>query len=90
MKFSGVVPQLCNDKLCAGFDLFFQFAVLDDLLRFCCLEGRDHCTGKKIGWLVTGGAFHARIFKSFVHLRYQLQNMNRIQIKDRGGPSLIA
>jgi hypothetical protein len=67
MKFSCIVPQLCDDKLRAGFDLFSQFDVLHNLLGFCCLEGRDNCPGKKIGGLVTDRAFHGRIFKPAVH-----------------------
>ncbi len=89
MKFSCVVSQLRDDELRAGIDLFFQFVILDHLFRFGCLEGRNNRSGEEIAGLVTDDAFDSRILKPAIHVRYQLQDMGRIQIKDRGGSSLI-
>ncbi len=89
MKFSGIVSQLRNDELGAGSDLLFQFVILGHLLRFGCLEGRNDSSGEKIAGLMTDVTFDPRIRKPPVHVRYQLQGMDRIQVKDRGRSPLV-
>jgi len=64
MKFSCIVSQLRNDEFGAGGDFLFQFVILDHLLRFGCLEGRNDSSGKKIAGLVTDDPFDSRIFQA--------------------------
>ena len=78
-----------NDELGAGINFLFKFVILEHLLRFGRLEGRNNSTSKKIAGLVTDFTFDARILQAPVHVRYQLQCMDRIQIKDRGRSPLI-
>ncbi|OPY88409.1 MAG: hypothetical protein A4E71_00476 [Smithella sp. PtaU1.Bin162] len=90
MKFPGIVSQLCNDELGAGRNFFAQFVVLNHLLRFSRFERGNNCSRKEISALMTDNAFNSGVFQSPVHLRYELQSMDRIQIKYRCRSSQVA
>ncbi|OQC54592.1 MAG: hypothetical protein BWX55_00382 [Deltaproteobacteria bacterium ADurb.Bin022] len=90
MKLSGVIAELRNNELRAGGYFLFQFEILRHLFGFRRLKRRHDRAGEKITCLMTNNPFDSRILQAFVHLRYQLQNMNRIQIKYRSRSPLIA